>query len=156
MGKEQEQLAQSMVRLAEALEKATSPDTWRAIWEIGVSRMGESLSRIQALITPPPRISLPGAETLQVGYISEVGVTLAPEERRRMTQQVSEAIKPQLAQFENFVQEAIKDLPASKLQRAVELIDSGKVPKMSRKLGCLFLDFPDENPLKAESFYLKL
>jgi hypothetical protein len=74
-----------------------------------------------------------------MGRIESISIILTEEERKVMVDRVSEAIKPQLAEFETFVNKGLQDMPAHRLKKISDAIEAGNKPKITQRPGCIFI-----------------
>lgn len=133
MGKDKsmEKLADAMSKLATSLEKFQDPILWQKVMSDAVQTMPAFTQFLPP--TPTPVGELPA------GRIEGVSVSLSDEERGRVAAQVYEAVKPQLQEFNEFVQDSLKEMPAHRLKELAEKIEAGEKPQIKRRHGCIFI-----------------
>jgi len=165
----EEKLAEAMVRLADKMEEIMDPLVWQRIF-------ANALQSGLLMTLPTPPTPLPGVAGMIVG--ATVQVQLSDEERENLAARLHEALQPQVAEFNEFVKESLKEMPPSRLKAAIEQLvaefnefvkeslkempparlkaaieqlEQGKQPQLRRRRGCIFLDFGNDN-----EFYLPL
>ena len=136
-----QKLAEAMSKLATALEKFQDPMLWQRVISDAM-RVGFLPPR--AFPTPLVQGELPG------GRVEAMQLSLTDEERVRLAQQVYQTLQPRLAEFNTFVKNALKEMPAARLKDLAEKIERGVVPSLSRRGGCVFVS------VDGEDFYLGL
>jgi len=158
MGKDEEkyqgmaELAAAMTKLATTLERFQDPVIWQKIFRDAIATGFVGLP-----LTMPPPISLPQpgiqGETrpVPVGRIESVTVNLSEEERAKLAARVHELVQPQLAEFNQFMSDALQQMPAAQLKELAEKIEAGAKPKLRRKYDCVFLELDT-----GEKYYLGL
>jgi len=127
----------SMEKLADAMEGlATSIEKWRdpVLWQ----KIVQDALRTGAL---PQQVMAPLIETLPVPLpqIEAVTVRLSDEDREKMAVKVYEAIKPQLAEFNEFVKVSLQEMPVGRLKDLAKQTEEGMKPKLKRRQGCVFI-----------------
>ncbi len=130
--KSMEKLADAMSKLATSLEKFQDP----ILWQKAISDAIQTIPQLTRFL--PPIAEVPAGE-LPVGRVEEVSVSLSDEERTRLANEVYEAVKPQLKEFTQFVQESLKEMPAHRLKELAEKIEAGEKPEIKRRRGCIFI-----------------
>jgi len=133
----QTKLAEAMTKLADRLEKFQDPVVWQKVLTSAVEAMpslrGTIPTPIQDLrVTPAVRV---------VG----VSISFSEEERAKLVEQVHISIQPQLAEFNTFVKQALRDMPPDRLQRIAKEIEAGKLPVLKQRHGCIFIEAGDED-----------
>ena len=133
MGKDKsmEKLAEAMNRLADNLEKFQDP----ILWQKTISDAARTIPELTRFFPAAPT---PAGE-LPAGRIEEVAVSLSEEERSKFANQVYDAVKPQLQEFNQFVQESLKEMPMHRLKELAEKIEAGEKPQIKRRHGCIFI-----------------
>ncbi len=136
-----EKLAEAMNKLADRIEKFQDPVIWQKV-------IGDAVAfapALRAMLSP-----LPVVDPLAKGRV-EVSVTLSLEERQKLAGTVFELVKPQLAEFNEFVKQSLLDMPPHRLKEMAEKIEKGAKPSLKRRHDCVLvaLDSGDE-------FYLGL
>ncbi|MBA7550110.1 hypothetical protein ES705_42616 [subsurface metagenome] len=134
--KSMEKLAAAMSKLADSLEKFQDPILWQKVINDAIQAVPQ-LARFL-----PPTAELPAGE-LPSGRVEEVLVSLSDEERARLVTQVHEAIKPQLQEFSEFVQQSLKEMPVHRLKELAEKIERGEKAEIKRRHGCIFIAVGD-------------
>lgn len=129
-------LAEAMAKLADRLEKFQDP----VFWQKTLSDAAQMLPGATRIL-PPPIEALP-IPSAGVEGIS-VSVTLSDEERNRLASAVYEAVQPQLSEFNQFVQDSLKEMPAHRLKKLAEKIEAGEKPEIKRRRGCVFITVGD-------------
>lgn len=121
------ELASAMSKLAENLEKFQDPVLWQ-------KRISDAIQAIPSLAPLyAPRTALPAAA------IEAVTVRLSDEERSKLAGQIYKAVKPQLKEFNKFVQQSLQDMPPHRLKELAEKIEQGEKPAIKRRHGCIFI-----------------
>ncbi len=132
-----EKLAGASNNVADRIEKSQDPVIWQKV-------IGDAVAfapALRAVLSPPPVVA--------TGV--EVSVTLSLEERQKLAGTVFELVKPQLAEFNEFVKQSLLDMPPHRLKEMAEKIEKGAKPSLKRRHDCVLvaLDSGDE-------FYLGL
>jgi len=135
---------ESMEKLAGAMEKlATSIEKWQdpVLWQ----KIIQDALRTGAL---PPHVVAPliAAPT----QIEAITVRLSDEDRDKMADKVYEAVKPQLAEFNEFVKKSLEEMPVGRLKDLAKQIEEGRKPELKRRQGCVFIT------TGVDDFYLGL
>lgn len=130
--KSMEKLADAMSKLAGSLEKFQDPILWQKV----ISDAIQTLPQLTRFL--PPIAEVPAGE-LPAGRVEKVSVSLSDEERTRLAAQVHEAIKPQLQEFSEFVQQSLKEMPVNRLKELAEKIERGEKAEIKRRHGCIFI-----------------
>lgn len=137
---------EDLKRIADAFEKIVAiyehPEEY--IQRIG-QQVTQTLQGTAAQMAPLPA---------QVGaaVVSEVAVTLAPEERKAICERAMADIEEQMTEFKGFIGQALSELPEGALKRIGELLKKGEKFKIRRRHGCIYLDFGHGD----DDFYLKM
>jgi hypothetical protein len=131
-----EKLASALDKLADHMERFVDPVVWQKV-------LSDAMGLIPSLaqIGQPVR---PGLAVTPLLGIEGVTIKLSDEEREKLANQVYEAIKPQLSEFNDFVQKSLLDMPAHRLKKIAEKIAAGGKPSLGRERGCVFIEAGDE------------
>jgi len=139
-----EKMAVAMEKLADRLEKFLDPVVWQ-------KTISDAVRMIPAMATPVEKIQqsnpIPGLPDISLPQSIQsisVQITLSEDEREIMINKIHESIKPQLAEFAGFVENALKDMPPHRLKKISDQIDQGNPPKLERRKGCVFITAGDE------------
>jgi len=132
-----EKLAGAMEKLATSIEKWQDPVLWQKIIQDAL-RTGALPPHVVA-----PLIAAPA-------QIEAVTVRLSDEDRDKMTDKVYEAVKPHLAEFNEFVKTSLQEMPLGRLKDLAKQIEEGKVAKLQRRQGCVYIT------TGVDDFYLGL
>ena len=115
-----------MGRLADGLEQFQDPLWWQ-------KTVGSSL---QTLVQyPQMREALPALPVSVSGLV----VTLSESERQDLAGKVYEALKPQIAEFNEFVKVSLAELPPNRLKQLAEKVEAGEKLELKRRRGCVFV-----------------
>ena len=131
-------LAEAMSKLADRLADFQDPVLWQKVIQDALRTGALPAQVAEAAALPPVRIEA-------------VTVSLSDEEREKLAAQVHEAVQPQLAEFNEFVKESLKEIPPARLKELAEKIEAGAKPQLRRRRGCIFLELDS-----GEEFYLGL
>ena len=133
-------LAEAMSKLADRLEKFQDPILWQKLIQYAM--------RVGALPPLPQPITATGPSPVR---IEAVTISLSDEERRKLADQVYEAVQPHLSEFNDFVKESLKEMPPARLKALADKIEGGAKPQLRRRQGCVFMELES-----GEEFYLGL
>ena len=133
-----ERLAEAMGKLATSLEKWQDPVLWQKIIQDALRTGALPPQMVTPLITAPPP------------QIESMTVRLSDEDRDKMSDKVYEAVKPQLAEFNEFVKTSLQEMPVGRLKDLAKQIEEGKVVKLKRRQGCVYIT------TEVDDFYLGL
>ncbi len=132
-------LASAMKNLAETIGRATDPIRWQKM-------IADAMFTLAPL--PQPEIQEALARVLPGGAATvrtiSMTVSLSDEERERLAGVVFDSLKPQLADFAQFTEAALKDMPPHRLKSLAEKIEAGAKPKLRRERGCIYVDLEGE------------
>lgn len=134
-----EKLAGAMEKLAISIEKWQDPVLWQKIIQDAL--------RTGAL---PPHVVAPLIAAPPPPQIEAITVRLSDEDREKMADKVYEAVKPHLAEFNEFVKTSLQEMPLGRLKDLAKQIEEGKKPELKRRAGCVFITTGDDD------FYLGL
>lgn len=137
--KSMEKLAGAMEKLATCLENWQDPVKWQKIIQDAL-RTG-----ILPAAAVRPLLPIPVAS-----QIEDITVKLSDEDRDKMADKVYEAVKPQLAEFNEFVKISLQEMPVGRLKDLAKQIEEGKKPKLERRRGCVYITTGNDD------FYLGL
>jgi len=141
----QKKLGEGMAKLAGALEKFQDPVLWQKLLSDAITRSSLGLPLVITPQSPVPgETAAAEGEALRPVGIESVAITLSDEERVKIAGQVYEAVQPQLAEFNDFVQQALAEMPADRLKRIADKIEAGEKVTIKRRQGCVFLAAGDE------------
>ena len=134
-----QKLAEAMAKLAGTLENFQDPVLWQKIFSDVITRsaMGLPLMMPQAFDTGAT--AAVEGEALRPVRIEGVTVALSVEEREKLAGQVYEAVQPQLAEFSEFMKQALAEMPPDRLKRIADKIAAGEKPTIQRRQGCVFI-----------------
>jgi len=135
--KSMEKLAGAMEKLANSLEKCQDPILWQRIIQDALRTGALPPQVVEPLIAAPTQIEA-------------VTVRLSDEDRDKMADKVYEAVKPQLAEFNEFVKASLQEMPVGRLRDLAKQIEEGRKPELARRQGCVFITTGDDD------FYLGL
>jgi len=127
-------LAEAMARLADRLEKFQDP----VLWQKTISDATRTMPGFERLLQPAQPVVLGELPSGRVEGVS-VSVSLSDEEKEKLANKVYEAVKPQLQEFNQFVQDSLKEMPAHRLRDLAEKIEAGEKPEIKRRHGCVFI-----------------
>lgn len=128
-------LAEAMAKLADHLEKWQDPVLWQKV----ISDAARTLPQFTHLFPPSQPVTigeLPGGRVEGL----TVSVSLSDEQKGQLATKVYEAVKPQLQEFNQFVQDSLKEMPAHRLKELAERIDKGEKLGIKRRRGCIFVE----------------
>lgn len=134
-----EKLAGAMEKLATSIEKWQDPVLWQKII-LDALRIG-----VLPAETVRPLLAVPVAPQIEA-----ITVRLSDEDRDKMADKVYEAVKPQLAEFNEFVKTSLQEMPVGRLKDLAKQIEEGKKPELKRRHGCVFIT------TGTDDFYLGL
>lgn len=141
-----EKLAGAMGKLAETLEKFQDPILWQKVFQDAVSIGVFPQTVVQQLQVGPPQVG-PPAEAVR---IQRIEISLSDEERENLATKIHEAIQPQLAEFNEFLRDSLKEMPPHRLKQLAAKVEEGAKPALARRRGCVFIIAGDDE------FYLGL
>ncbi|MBA7558453.1 hypothetical protein ES708_00056 [subsurface metagenome] len=134
-----QKLGEGMAKLATALEKFQDPVLWQKLLGDAITRGSLGLPVIIPQALGPGETAAAEGEALRPVGIESVAITLSDEERAKIAGQVYEAVQPQLAEFNVFVQQALAEMPADRLKRIADKIEAGEKVTIKRRQGCVFI-----------------
>lgn len=140
-----EKLAKALDKLADHMERFVDPVVWQKILSDAmgmIPSLGQAFPIVQPVaVTPVAVTPFQGHDPI---FLEGVTIKLSDEEREKLANQVYEAIQPQLAELNDFVQKSLLDMPAHRLKKIAEKIASGEKPSLGRQRGCVFIEAGDE------------
>lgn len=132
----EEKLAEAMNNLATRLENFQDPVLWQKVISDAAGMM-----RVPGLPVATPITELPQAQPTQItGIVDSISFKLSDEEREKLVNQIHEAVQPEITAFNEFVREALKDMPAHRLKAIGDKVAAGETPKIKRRRDCVFID----------------
>ena len=147
MRNEQKQLAEAMVKVAQALERFQDPVLWQRVFSEAV-HSGVSFP-IPA--GPIAGTAVAGRAVPAMGQVTGLTITLSSEDREKLAAQVHQELQPELEKFNEFLKESLNDMPAGRLREIAERLGRGEKPRLARQQGCVFIAFTSpegsEDPL---------
>ena len=135
----QKKLGEGMAKLAAALEKFQDPVLWQKLLSDAITRSSLGLPLMIPQSPVPGETAAAEGGALRPVGIESVAITLSDEERVKIAGQVYEAVQPQLAEFNVFVQQALAEMPADRLKRIADKIEAGEKVTIKRRQGCVFI-----------------
>lgn len=128
-------------RIADAIEKVMEiyehPEAFMQRLSQGV---GEALGSVQAAMPALPQA------------VSRVEISLEPQEKEEIINNVKAEIEQQLDEFRGFIAQSLSELPEAQLKTIGKHLKEGRKFKLRRRHGCIWLDFGYGD----EDFYLRL
>lgn len=124
-----EKLASAMEKLADKLEKFQDPIVWQKIFTDASDVWRQEF---------PPTPGITGV-SFPVPQAQAITISLTEEERAELVNLVHRAIQPQLEQLNDFINQALKEMPSERLKKLAQKIKAGEMPKIKRRKGCVFI-----------------
>jgi hypothetical protein len=153
-----EKLAAAMDKMAIAMNNLQDPIKWQKIMSDAartLAPIGQPLLRAQPVpghigqavgsslgISPPvPVGSIDVPSVLSI----PITLTLSDADRDDMVKKVSEALKPELKEFETFVNNSLKKMPAHRLKSIADKVDKGVPIRLQQRVGCIYIQSEDSD-----------
>lgn len=153
---------EDLKRIADALERVASVySDPQAFMDRVENQVREMLSRVnvpvpimpsQAQAVEGQAQAVEGAGPPSPALITGVEVKLSDDERKAICERAMVDFEEQMAEFKDFISQALSELPAGTLKRIDELMKKGEKFKLRRRHGCIYLDFGHGD----DDFYLRM